>query len=282
MTNFVSSSIVDLKARPVHLSPHDYSHNPLRESQLLFGERVEIIDKWRDHLKVKALEQSQHNLPYEGWVEKDGLQTIKVDLPANVVVSKLQTTLKIKHENLLLSYGTTLHAQFHQSWWEVILPNGNRGVCEKEDLRPLQFSSKHLIHEARRFLGTPYLWGGRGAYQCSTVKAVGVDCSGLISLLFRAQGKEIPRNAHDQFLKATKLKYPDLNPGTLVFLRPENKGNTITHVLLCLGNDTLIEAPESGKHVRLLKWKIGCGQEGELFFIKDRPHLYHATFGTYL
>jgi len=34
----------------------------------------------------------------------------------------------------------------------------------------------------------------------------GADCSGIINLIFRSCGIEVPRDSHDQFLKSNKIK----------------------------------------------------------------------------
>ena len=46
------------------------------------------------------------------------------------------------------------------------------------------------VAQAERFLGVPYLWGGRSAR--------GIDCSGLVQLAMLAAGRSVPRNSDMQ------------------------------------------------------------------------------------
>jgi cell wall-associated NlpC family hydrolase len=64
---------------------------------------------------------------------------------------------------------------------------------------------------AEKFLGTPYLWGGR--------TSIGLDCSGLVQLAFEAAGYNAPRDADMQaeelgepiaWKKGAKLRRGDL------------------------------------------------------------------------
>jgi cell wall-associated NlpC family hydrolase len=66
---------------------------------------------------------------------------------------------------------------------------------------------------AEKFLGTPYLWGGR--------TSIGLDCSGLVQLAFEAAGYNAPRDAD---MQAEDLGEPlawkpgvELRRGDLVF-----------------------------------------------------------------
>lgn len=112
-------------------------------------------------------------------------------------------------------------------------------VGERRSPSPLL--SKTLWEAAGPFLGKPYLWGG-----CAPSA---VDCSGLVHLVYRAMGRVIPRDAHDQFLRTDGKKREQLNAGDLVFLA---KGRRVDHVLLYLGGDEIIEAPQTGENVRII------------------------------
>jgi probable lipoprotein NlpC len=62
------------------------------------------------------------------------------------------------------------------------------------------------------WLGTPYRWGG--------MTKAGVDCSGLVALVFRElKGIALPRMAADMIDLGQPVKTDDLRPGDLVFFR---------------------------------------------------------------
>jgi len=54
-------------------------------------------------------------------------------------------------------------------------------------LVPLDFATPDIIGTALKFLGTPYLWGGRSAD--------GVDCSALVQMALRLAGIRAPRDS---------------------------------------------------------------------------------------
>jgi cell wall-associated NlpC family hydrolase len=72
---------------------------------------------------------------------------------------------------------------------------------------------RDAVDVAEKFLGTPYLWGGR--------TSLGLDCSGLVQLAFEAAGYNAPRDAD---MQAEELGEPlawklgvELRRGDLVF-----------------------------------------------------------------
>ncbi len=57
-------------------------------------------------------------------------------------------------------------------------------------LGPLDDVAPDFAATAARFLGVPYLWGGRGS--------LGLDCSGLVQIALRAAGHPAPRDSYMQ------------------------------------------------------------------------------------
>ena len=57
-------------------------------------------------------------------------------------------------------------------------------------LAPLDFTEPDFVAVAERFLGVPYLWGGK--------TALGLDCSGLVQVALTAAGLSCPRDSDMQ------------------------------------------------------------------------------------
>jgi hypothetical protein len=89
-------------------------------------------------------------------------------------------------------------------------------------------------------VGKPYIWGGTGP--------AGYDCSGLTSKAYAAVGVTIPRTAIMQMRTGTAI--PNVAaalPGDLIF--PYADGS---HVVMYLGNNTIVEAPTAGEKVQVV------------------------------
>lgn len=105
--------------------------------------------------------------------------------------------------------------------------------------------SYNIIESARKYIGTPYKWGG-------TKKETGFDCSGLMQCVFAENGIKINRTAREQFKNGTPVEYNNLKKGDLVFF----KGSTGTasapgHVGLYIGNGQFLHAPQTGETVKI-------------------------------
>jgi gamma-D-glutamyl-L-lysine dipeptidyl-peptidase len=129
----------------------------------------------------------------------------------------------------------------NQRWLEVRLPTGETGFVQAGDVKPVDLASARrrgsrdeIVATARRFAGTPYLWGGMTVH--------GIDCSGLVSRVYHANGFELPRDADQQFAdpNADAVGREKLEPGDLVFFGDDEK--SITHVGLYLGDGRFINA----------------------------------------
>lgn len=124
-------------------------------------------------------------------------------------------------------------------WLAVRLPSGEGGYVQRGDVRIGEAAAARapgtgsdLVATARRFLGAPYLWGGMSFH--------GVDCSGLTSRVYAANGIDLLRDADIQFSdpRGRAVERAALQPGDLLFFGKKK----VTHVGLYVGAGRFISA----------------------------------------
>jgi len=97
-----------------------------------------------------------------------------------------------------------------------------------------------VVAEARQYLGVPYKWGG-------TDPATGLDCSGLVQLVYRNLGIDLPRVSSDQATAGRAVPSLDqAQPGDILAFN-----SPVSHVGIYIGNGQMIEAPRTGLDVRV-------------------------------
>lgn len=103
----------------------------------------------------------------------------------------------------------------------------------KEDIvRPL------LASRAHQLLGFLYFWGGRSAFNFDLfnkgTQLTGLDCSGLVSILYRSVGLIIPRDASKQAMRSyNNVTATQLKVGDAFYLgTPFSRTDSITHVMM--------------------------------------------------
>jgi cell wall-associated NlpC family hydrolase len=103
-----------------------------------------------------------------------------------------------------------------------------------------------LVETARRYLGVPYVFGGVNP-------ATGLDCSGLVQLVFRQTGIPLPRTAQGQYDATPRVPRGQLQPGDLVFFARTyaDPNDWVTHVGIYIGNGLQINAPTEGQVVSI-------------------------------
>lgn len=137
---------------------------------------------------------------------------------------------------------------------------GGGGSCGNENAVP--GDAKAIVAFARKYIGTPYSWGGGGLNGPSYGVGIGADikgfdCSGLTRYaVYQASGKKLimPRVATEQWSKYRKYKVPandrsKWKVGDLMVYSSDG-GNFMHHIAIYAGHGKMVEAPHPGAKVR--------------------------------
>lgn len=225
-------------------------------TQLLLGESVQVLEERGDWVRVAALKQASSADPagYPGWVRRAHLAApvSRTTGPSAVVMTRSATCTFEDGDTIELSFGTALRLASVDEHSAVVLLHGERrGHIGLEHLRLTHarqqpaYGPDDLLDAASQFLGLRYLWGGTSTW--------GLDCSGLVHLVFRAFGVAIPRDAFDQADQVQPVGLDAVRPGDLYFFaRPGQRVYHVGFVSRPVGKDGvrwMLHAPEGGELV---------------------------------
>jgi cell wall-associated NlpC family hydrolase len=109
-----------------------------------------------------------------------------------------------------------------------------------------------VVFRALSLLGVNYLFGGNSP-------AAGLDCSGLVRLVFsEVTGLTLPRRSDEMSRVGGSVDKSELQPGDLVFF------NTLrmpfSHVGIFIGNGQFVHSPSSGSSVRVENMNLSYWQ----------------------
>lgn len=194
--------------------------------QLLFGERFEVLEEEGAWLFGQAARDG-----YVGFVEAAALQPAAA-MPTHRI-SALRTYAfaepSIKSRALgpySINSLVTVEAVDGK-----LAKVAGAGWMTAAHLSPIGEFEEDWAAVAERFVGAPYLWGGR--------ESLGLDCSGLIQQALFACGRACPRDADQQQAMGAPIQAGDFARGDLVFW----KG----HVAMGLGDGRIVHA--NGHHM---------------------------------
>lgn len=192
-------------------------------SQLLFGEMYEVVemeDKW---VNIRVLHDDSR-----GWIPRGVYREVRPDYAEryraceqlilgevfNLVVKKGDW------ENRLIVAGSVL--PFYDAYTRTLLV-GDEEYVVASALRDVGIESLRelVIRYALMYHNTPYLWGGRTPR--------GMDCSGLVQMVYRLIGVDLPRTVEAQATRGEALSFlEEAQAGDLAFFG--DASGCVTHV----------------------------------------------------
>jgi cell wall-associated NlpC family hydrolase len=208
---------------PVRMAP---SSDAELMTQALKGERVTIYDRNGEGWAWGQLDRDG----YVGWLPDSSLArpqaapTHKVTairtfaFPGpSIKLSPLNTL--VMNSLLAVTAESGAFAVTREGWY---VPRGHLGDPDRFE--------KDFVELAERFVGTPYLWGGKSSF--------GIDCSGLVQIALNAAGTGCPRDSDMQQdglgSDVDPTQSGKLQRGDLIFW----KG----HVAIARDKDTIVHA----------------------------------------
>ena len=204
--------------------------NSKLSSQILFGEKFTIIEKYKDFYKIKTNYDKYVGFIKKGKFEKFAYKpTHKVSsLKANVF-SKPSKSSRIK---MKLSFASLLQVKsINKEFF-----NFDNYWIQKSDVVPINYK-ENIFKRVKIFKNVKYKWGGK--------RFDGIDCSGLVQLFYKFNNLYCPRDTGPQFRYFKKLK--SIKKNTIIFW----KG----HVAICLSKKKLIHAYGPRKKVIIMDIK---------------------------
>ncbi|MBI3701020.1 MAG: C40 family peptidase [Afipia sp.] len=204
---------------------HEPSHQSSLDTEALKGERVTIYDR----AEGWAWGQLQND-GYVGWLPENALGPIAEKHTHKVIALRTLAfpgpSIKLPPVDVL-SLGCRVTIARHDGPFAITPDNI---FIHAMHLVPLNVMEGDFVSVAERFVGTPYLWGGK--------TSLGLDCSGLVQVSLEAAGFPIPRESDlQEKSEGTAIQSRDfgsLKRGDLIFW----KG----HVAIARGDGTMVHA----------------------------------------
>ncbi|UXN75276.1 NlpC/P60 family protein [Devosia sp. A8/3-2] len=147
--------------------------------QVLFGELFEVLDEgdgW-------AFGQAKRD-GYVGYVEAGALGEVSI-APTHRVRTLRTYAFSAPSIKAAPTGLYSMNAMIAAEGQEGRFVKAAGGWFVQEHLAPIDRAETDYVAVAERFVGTPYLWGGR--------QSPGLDCSGLVQQAFYASGRACPR-----------------------------------------------------------------------------------------
>jgi gamma-D-glutamyl-L-lysine dipeptidyl-peptidase len=223
-------AICPLAQVPVRIEPSDKAE---MVTQLLFGETFNILEEKGNWLLIQT-----HVDSYEGWIDRKQSLAISHEFFEKTrnstmhVVAERTSVCYCKNDStfIMLGKGCQLPLLANNTFH---LGEKSFTITGKGKAIPKKFNAAKVPETAMDYLNTPYLWGGRSI--------MGIDCSGLIQVVYHMRGLDLPRDAAQQAAFGNVIDFVDeVMPGDLAFF--DNPSGEIIHVGIIIEPGKILHA----------------------------------------
>ncbi len=210
---------INIYARP--------STNSKISSQIIYGEKFQILKKTKNYFKIKTFYDK-----YLGYIKiKKFIKKFKPTHKVKVLKTKIHKSKKF------LSFSSEI--EIIKKRKNYVMFKKNKWI-KKKDITPIYKKEKNFSKIYKSYLNCKYKWGGK-TFQ-------GIDCSALIQIFYKFNNKFFPRDTIDQIKynkgNRTKKKF---KAGDIIYW----KG----HVAVCINSKKLIHAYGPKKKVIIMPIK---------------------------
>jgi len=183
------------------------------ESQILYGESVTVLELGqKDWIRIRNEDDK-----YDGWTDKKHF--VIASEPKSLLFMDLLAPVHTSDGLKYLPFGSKLG-------------NAEKTIIINQSAERKMYEVSKILELVSKFENAPYLWGGK--------TILGMDCSGLMQLIYKPFSIDLPRNASQQEMAGDLITFGSHRAGDVAFFANEN--NKVVHVGILSSTDLIWHA----------------------------------------